>query len=96
MSIPGEATFRQQFGEYLYLRQVISERITFAVKRSASALVEQFFHDPLKRMPISMNRPCFVGRCGGDLNATASVLTGFRERETGCGWFPGLDSAWAV
>jgi hypothetical protein len=61
MSIPGEATYRQQFGEYRYLRQVISELITFAVKRSASALVEQFFHDPLKRMPISMNRPCFVG-----------------------------------
>jgi hypothetical protein len=60
MSIPGEATFRQQFGEYRYLRQVISERITFAVKRSASAFVEQVFGDPLKRMPISMNRPGFV------------------------------------
>jgi hypothetical protein len=64
MSIPGEATFRQQCGEYRYLRQVMSELITFAMKCSASALVEQFFHDPLKRIPISMNRTCFVGGAG--------------------------------
>jgi hypothetical protein len=57
MSIPGEATFRQQFGEYRYLRQVMSELITLAMKRSASAFVEQVFGDPLKRMSISMNRP---------------------------------------
>ena len=60
-SIQGEATFRQQFGEYGYLRQVMPELITFAMNRSASASVEQFFHDPLKRMPIPMNRTCFAG-----------------------------------
>jgi hypothetical protein len=30
-------------GEYQYLRQVMSELITFTMKRSASALREQFF-----------------------------------------------------
>jgi hypothetical protein len=39
----------------------MSERITFAMKRSVSTLIEQVFHDPLKRMPISMNRTCFEG-----------------------------------
>jgi hypothetical protein len=61
MSIPGEATFRQQFGEYRYLRQVMSELITLAMKRPVSAFVEQVFGDPLKRMPIPMNRPGFAG-----------------------------------
>ena len=60
-SIQGEARFRQQFGEYGYLRQVMPELMTFAMNRSASASVEQFFHDPLKRMPIPMNRTCFAG-----------------------------------